>query len=115
MTNPLLTYAQVGEQLGISARSVQRLVASGKLRAVQISSRTCRIVPADLDEFVTANYINECGNSAEEETLCEKNAIRTDYTNVKIHRSGTPATPMHMGTAASAVQARIAKLKRQRS
>jgi excisionase family DNA binding protein len=40
VTDPLLTVTEVAEMLRISERTLRRLVAAGRLRAVRIGSRT---------------------------------------------------------------------------
>lgn len=46
-----LSYAQVGLRLGVSERTVRRLVAAGQLPAVEVGHRP-RIRPGDLDAYV---------------------------------------------------------------
>ena len=48
---PLLTYAQVAKVLNVTPRTVQTLVADGKLPAARFG-RNVRIDPADLRRFI---------------------------------------------------------------
>lgn len=48
---PLLRFEEVATLLGISTRSVRRLVDSGALAAVHVSARVRRVRPSDLREF----------------------------------------------------------------
>jgi excisionase family DNA binding protein len=57
MTNPnaptpLLTVRQAGVILGLSARSVWRIIRQGQLRTVCVGERSRRIHPADLARYV---------------------------------------------------------------
>ncbi len=51
---PLLTYAQVGEALNVTPRTVQTLVKNGKLPTVRFG-QTVRIDPADLRRFIESS------------------------------------------------------------
>jgi len=51
----LLTYQEAAEQLAVTARAVARLVASGRLHAVDLGHRTKRIRPHDLTTFVNSD------------------------------------------------------------
>lgn len=46
------TPAEVAERLGVSTRTVQRLVANGRLHAVQLGPRTTRITDRALNTFL---------------------------------------------------------------
>ena len=48
----LLRIPQVAERVGVSARSIHRLIASGELRAVKIGQRSTRIRTEDLETFI---------------------------------------------------------------
>lgn len=45
----LLTFADVARQLGVSRRTVNRLVAQRRLRVVTIGHRTKRFRPSDVE------------------------------------------------------------------
>ena len=49
---PLLTLGEVARRLGISPRSLARLIAAGELPVVRLSARVVRISPADLDTYI---------------------------------------------------------------
>jgi len=49
---PLLTVAEVSDRLQVSIRTVRRLIASEKIKALRIG-RLLRITPAALDSYVT--------------------------------------------------------------
>lgn len=51
---PLMTYSEAGEVLGVSAKVVANLARSGDLPRVIISPRVHRIAPADLRAFIAA-------------------------------------------------------------
>jgi excisionase family DNA binding protein len=53
LIEPLLAKRQVAELLGISVRSVERLIAGGALPAVRIGA-TCRIDPKDVRRLIDA-------------------------------------------------------------
>ncbi|MCQ4120435.1 helix-turn-helix transcriptional regulator [Rhodococcus tibetensis] len=53
---PLLTYEQAGERLGVSAKVVANMTRRGDLPRVVLSPRKHRIVPADLRAFIAARY-----------------------------------------------------------
>jgi excisionase family DNA binding protein len=48
----LLTYAQVGDELGVSADTVKNLVRRGDLYAVTIGEKLRRVTRAELERFV---------------------------------------------------------------
>ena len=52
-TTGLLTYAQVGEQLGVGVDCVRALVARGQLRSVPVGERYRRVTRAELDRYIT--------------------------------------------------------------
>ena len=52
LTGRLLKVAEVALRLGLSSRSVQSLVAAGKLRVVRLSPRAIRVSQGDVDEFI---------------------------------------------------------------
>ena len=47
-----LTCQQVAERLGISERTVRRLIVAGDIKAYQPGRRSYRVRPADLDEYL---------------------------------------------------------------
>ncbi|MGC2295317.1 MAG: helix-turn-helix domain-containing protein [Candidatus Dormiibacterota bacterium] len=51
---PLLTLGEVARRLGISPRSLSRLIASGELPVVRLSARVVRISPSDLTAYIEA-------------------------------------------------------------
>jgi excisionase family DNA binding protein len=48
----LLRIPEVAEHLGVSRRTVQAWIASGRLRVVRLGRRCVRIDPAELARFV---------------------------------------------------------------
>lgn len=59
----LLTYDQAAEVLGVSPRTVRRMVDRGQLPVVNLSARCHRIDPDDIDRMIQANKQvreNEC-------------------------------------------------------
>ena len=48
---PLLTYQQVADVLGVTDRTVWELVRKGELRNVRVG-RSVRVDPADLRQFI---------------------------------------------------------------
>jgi len=48
---PLLTYRQVAELLGVTDRTVWELVRKGELKKVQVG-RSVRVDPVDLRQFI---------------------------------------------------------------
>lgn len=74
MAPDLLTYDEAARLLGgVSARSVRRLVAAGKLRAYRITERTPRI-----DAASVRAYIRQSAIAATVECLSGKTATRID-------------------------------------
>ena len=55
---PLLTPSQAAERLGVSTRTMQRMLAEGRMPAVQISSKTYRIRPDVIDELLARAALN---------------------------------------------------------
>jgi excisionase family DNA binding protein len=49
---PLLTLGKVARRLGISPRSLSRLIASGELPVVRLSARVVRLSPSDLAAYI---------------------------------------------------------------
>ncbi len=49
-----MSYEDAGRRLGVSERTVRRLVASGELPRVQIGAGNSRIAVADLDAYVNS-------------------------------------------------------------
>lgn len=54
VTPLLLTKAEAGEALGISTRSVDRLIADGRLTAVRTGTASVRIRRSDLENYVAS-------------------------------------------------------------
>jgi excisionase family DNA binding protein len=50
-----LSKAEVAERLGISEPTVQKLINTGRLRAIRISETCVRVLHEDLEAFLTAN------------------------------------------------------------
>lgn len=48
----LLKVQEVASKLGVSPRTVQSLIAAGRMRVVRLSPRAIRIAEGDLNEFV---------------------------------------------------------------
>jgi excisionase family DNA binding protein len=46
---PLMTYKEVASYMGVSERTVYRLVAQGVLRKAKIQGRTTRFRPSDVE------------------------------------------------------------------
>lgn len=46
-----LSYERVAAELGVSRKTVERMVREGRLQAVHLGSRSVRIARDDLDEF----------------------------------------------------------------
>jgi excisionase family DNA binding protein len=61
MLEPLLTYNQAAQALGVSLRTFRRLVDDGKIAFVMVSDRTPRIRPSDLRRYIdeSANKYNQ--------------------------------------------------------
>lgn len=53
-TPRLLTISQVADYLGVSTKTVQRLVKSGTLKHHYITDRLVRIAEADANAFIAA-------------------------------------------------------------
>lgn len=56
MAQPLLTYGQAAERLGISERKLRSMVANGYMPVVKIGVER-RFDPADLDAYVADHKI----------------------------------------------------------
>ena len=54
MSEALLTIQQAAERLGVSTKTVDRLVAAGQMPAVYVGSLK-RFTPADLDAYINRN------------------------------------------------------------
>ncbi|MFC9767661.1 helix-turn-helix domain-containing protein [Rhodococcus jostii] len=52
ITTNLLTYAEAGARLAVSAKVVANLTRSGELPRVVLSPRKHRIAPEDLDTYI---------------------------------------------------------------
>jgi excisionase family DNA binding protein len=52
---PLLTLEQVADRLGVKLRTVQRLVSTGQIRTVAVTSRVRRVTEAELAAFVASH------------------------------------------------------------
>lgn len=52
--DPLLTLGEVARRLGISPRSLARLISAGDLAVVRVSTRVVRISPADLAAYIAS-------------------------------------------------------------
>jgi len=55
-SGPLLTIPQVAAILGISPRSVRRVIERGDLIVIRISDRMIRISPTELRDFVNRSH-----------------------------------------------------------
>lgn len=53
----LISAKDVAQRLGVSTRTVRRLVKSGKLSAYAITSRIVQFAPADVEEFLRLQRI----------------------------------------------------------
>ena len=63
LLEPLLTYKQVGDLLGVTDRTVWKLVDLGQLPAVRVG-RSVRIDPRDLRRFIEQAKGGEEGTNA---------------------------------------------------
>lgn len=50
----LLTYPEAAARLGVSQKTLRRLVASGGITAVRPSAGSVRFDPADLDAYIAS-------------------------------------------------------------
>lgn len=50
----LLTYAQVGEHLGVSLSKVKRMIRAGELTAVNVGERNPRVRRSDLAAYIAS-------------------------------------------------------------
>ena len=53
----LLNYQETAELLGVSAKTVRRLVDSGKLVSIRLSERIVRFDRADVEAFAERNRV----------------------------------------------------------
>jgi excisionase family DNA binding protein len=60
----LLTYAEAGEALGVTARTIFRLVNRGVVPVVRLSRKLVRIRRLDLDALVLARTERRLGRAA---------------------------------------------------
>ena len=51
-SDPLLTYTEAGERLGVSAKVVANLTRAGRIPRIVLSPRVHRIAAADLERFI---------------------------------------------------------------
>lgn len=58
-TRRLVSIAEAADILGVSTKTVRRVIASGDLEAVRLASRTIRIKTESLDRFIDAHPINK--------------------------------------------------------
>jgi excisionase family DNA binding protein len=54
---PLMTFDQAADALGISLRQFRRLVDSGKVAFVKVSERSPRVRPSELQRFLDASAV----------------------------------------------------------
>lgn len=52
-----LTVAEVADRLRITPRVVRRLIGHGHLQAVQVTSRSLRIVAASVESYIDAHTV----------------------------------------------------------
>jgi excisionase family DNA binding protein len=52
-----LTIPEVAKRLHVSERTVRRLVRDGKLHHVRVGRRLVRVMPLQLDRFVSENTV----------------------------------------------------------
>ena len=88
----LLTYAQAGETLGVSAKVVATMCRRGELPRIVLSPKKHRIDPDELDKFLKRRPATQLPRSPGDETtqLLREIVDRLDA----IHRAlvGTPTT-----------------------
>jgi excisionase family DNA binding protein len=53
--HPPLTKAEVADRLGVSDPTVQKLIKSGRLRAIRISETSIRVLWQDFEDFLAVN------------------------------------------------------------
>ena len=58
MSVKALTLAQTADELGVVERTVRRLIAGKKLRALKVG-RAIRVRRADLDDYITRNQMGK--------------------------------------------------------
>ena len=52
MEKSFLSYQDVADELGVSVRTIKRLVAERRLRPARISTHTVRFLASDIEDFV---------------------------------------------------------------
>jgi excisionase family DNA binding protein len=50
---PMLTYTEAANRLGVSARYVRRMVSEGRLEVVRIGHRTVRVPESTVNAFIS--------------------------------------------------------------
>ena len=58
MSTKALTLAQTADELGVVERTVRRLIADKKMRAVKVG-RVIRVRRADLDDYIVRNQMGK--------------------------------------------------------
>ena len=58
MSTKALTLAQTADELGVVERTVRRLIADKKLRALKVG-RAIRVRRADLDDYIVRNQMGK--------------------------------------------------------
>ena len=53
----LLNYQETAELLGVSVKTVRRLVDSGKIVSIRLSERIVRFEPSEIEAFAERNRI----------------------------------------------------------
>lgn len=66
MTDRLITVKEAASRLSVSVRTIQRLIAAGKLPCLEVGPKTRRISEADLDSFI--QKIKQDSNTLEGQT-----------------------------------------------
>jgi excisionase family DNA binding protein len=66
MTDRLITVKEAASRLSVSVRTIQRLIAAGKLPCLKVGPKTRRISEADLDSFI--QKIKQDSNTLEGQT-----------------------------------------------
>lgn len=57
-TRRLVSITVTAEILGVSARTVRRLIATGELEAVRVGRRTIRVKTESIDRLIDAHPVN---------------------------------------------------------